>query len=225
MQATDQGVIIRTHPVTETSLIAQWLSRDHGLLSTIAKGARKPKSLFSGKLDLFFQADFAYRPSRRSDLHTLQEVNLIDTHASLREDLETLRRVVYASKLITLTAEPDTPIPGLHQLFIDLLNQRLGPLEQPWSVLLFELLLLQDQGLAPDLKHPRLSPGSSKLIATVLSVPARAVPRIVPSAAQHDEIAAFLGAIITSHAGTLPKGRQAALAPKAPPAPNRPTPK
>ena len=32
----------------------------NGRISTVAKGARRPKSPFAGKLDLFYEADFSY---------------------------------------------------------------------------------------------------------------------------------------------------------------------
>ena len=51
-----QGTIIRRIPLTESSMIVTWCTKDHGLLKTVAKGARRPKSQFSGKLDLFYEA-------------------------------------------------------------------------------------------------------------------------------------------------------------------------
>jgi DNA repair protein RecO (recombination protein O) len=60
------GLILRTRPFTETSLIVQWLTADFGRLSTIAKGARRTKSPFAGKLDLYYLAEFSFVRSRRS---------------------------------------------------------------------------------------------------------------------------------------------------------------
>ena len=70
------GLILRIRPLTETSLIVQWLTPDLGRVSTVAKGARRPKSPFRGKLDLFYAADFSFQRSRRSELHNLREVVL-----------------------------------------------------------------------------------------------------------------------------------------------------
>ena len=78
------GLILRTRPLTETSLIVQWLTPEFGRISTVAKGARRPKSPFAGKLDLFYLADFSFTRSRRSELHALREVGLRETHRNLR---------------------------------------------------------------------------------------------------------------------------------------------
>ena len=70
------GIILRTRPLTETSLIVNWLTAEHGRISTVAKGARRPKSAFAGKLDLCYEAEFTFTRSRRSELHALREVSM-----------------------------------------------------------------------------------------------------------------------------------------------------
>ena len=80
------GLILRTRPLTETSLIVHWLTPDFGRIATVAKGARRAQSPFLGKLDIFYLADFSFNRSRRSDLHTLREVSLRETHGALRQD-------------------------------------------------------------------------------------------------------------------------------------------
>ena len=87
MTESTHGIILRTRPLTESSLIVHWLTPDLGRIATVAKGARRPKSPFAGKLDLFYAADFSFSRSRRSDLHTLREASLRETHGAIREDI------------------------------------------------------------------------------------------------------------------------------------------
>ena len=84
MVERSQGLILRTRPLTETSLIVHWLTPDFGRIATVAKGARRSSSPFRGKLDLFYLADLSFSRSRRSELHTLREVVLRKTHSALR---------------------------------------------------------------------------------------------------------------------------------------------
>ena len=111
MVETATGLVLRTRPLTETSLIVHWLTPSLGRLATVAKGAHRPKSPFRGKLDLFYLADFSFTRSRRSDLHVLGEVNLVGTHAPLRQDLGALQQAAYAAALIEQTTETETPLP------------------------------------------------------------------------------------------------------------------
>src|SRR6184192_315137 len=137
------GLILRTRPLTETSLIVEWLTRDLGRLSTVAKGARRPKSAFRGKLDLFYLAEFSFARSRRSDLHLLCEVSLQETHGALRRDLAALRQAAYCAALIEQTTETETPLPAVYHLFKGLLGATPTVAPQPRTIFAFELKLLR----------------------------------------------------------------------------------
>src|SRR5438034_216559 len=80
------GIILRTRPLTETSLIVHWLTPAFGRIATVAKGARRSQSPFLGKLDLFYELDFSFCRSRRTDLHTLREAKLLETRSEIRND-------------------------------------------------------------------------------------------------------------------------------------------
>src|SRR5207247_9951896 len=94
------GLILRTRPLTETSLIVHWLTSDLGRLATVARGARRPKSPFRGKLDLFYLADISFSRSLRSELHNLREVSLREAHSILRQDLGYLQQSSSAASLL-----------------------------------------------------------------------------------------------------------------------------
>jgi len=71
-----EAILIRKRNFRDTSLIVSWCTESFGCVQTVAKGARRPKSPFAGKLDLFFEAEISVVRSRKSDLHTLAEVVL-----------------------------------------------------------------------------------------------------------------------------------------------------
>ncbi len=146
MEERDSGIIIRVRPLTETSLIVQWLGHDHGLISTVAKGARKPKSTFAGKLDLYYFADFTFQRSSRSELHPLREMQLISTNEKLRRDLMWLNQAAYASALIEQTAERETPVPEQYELLKDFLERLPDSPAAASMVITFEADLLEMLG-------------------------------------------------------------------------------
>src|SRR5664280_1387224 len=136
------GLILRTRLLTETSLIVHWLTPDFGRIATVAKGARRAQSPFLGKLDLFYLADFSFSRSRRSDLHTLREVSLRETHGALRQDLCRLRQAAYATSFVEQATETETPLPAVFQLMREFLVCLCGQKSAPQIVLAFELKLL-----------------------------------------------------------------------------------
>jgi len=202
-----QGLILRTRPLSETSLIVQWLTPDAGRIATVAKGARRSNSPFRGKLDLFYLADFSFSRSRRSDLHTLREVLLLDTHTRLREELGYLQQVCYCAALIEQTTETETPLPTVFKLMKDLLNHL--PTRPPLSAttFTFEIKLLVELGLKPDLSKSKLTPGSKQIVSTLSTNDWPAVSRLKLSEAQVTELRQFLHGFLIFHLGRIPKGR------------------
>jgi DNA repair protein RecO (recombination protein O) len=211
MIETASGVVLRTWPLTETSLIVHWLTPAFGRLATVAKGARRPKSAFHGKLDLFYLADFSFSRSRRSELHTLREVQLRDTHNILRQELSCLRQASYCAGLIEQSTETETPIPSLFALLRELLGHLPAQPARPESLFAFELKLLQDLGLQPDLEQSRLVPGTKELVKAMTRSDWPDIGRLRASPAQVNELRQFLHGFLIFHLGKIPSGREAAL--------------
>jgi DNA repair protein RecO (recombination protein O) len=213
MIETATGLVVRTRLLTETSLIVHWLTPGFGRLATVAKGALRPKSPFRGKLDLFYLADFSFSRSRRSDLHTLREVSLSETHPALRRELACLRQASYGAALIVQTTETETPLPAVFDLMLGLLRclGACGP--QPRVLFAFELRLLAELGLKPDLEQSRLNPGTKLLVQALAEQEWERLARLNPSSAQVAELRRFLHGYLIYHLGRIPKGRDAALAP------------
>ena|SRR5439155_7526135 len=145
-----RGLIIRVLPLTETSLILDWLTADFGRISTAAKGARRHKSPFHGKLDLFYLADFSFVRSARSELHTIREVKVIETHPSLRKDVHALQQAAYCARLLVQATEKETPLPELFELMISTVARISQGPPNPKTVIEFEVSLLTELGLTPD---------------------------------------------------------------------------
>ena len=61
---TTRALLLRKTKLTETSLIVTWFTASFGLIKTVAKGARNPKSKFAGGLDLFFDCEIQFSRSR-----------------------------------------------------------------------------------------------------------------------------------------------------------------
>jgi len=77
-----------------------WCTESSGCVQTIAKGARRQKSPFAGKLDLFFEAEISIVRSRKSDLHTLAEVVLKNPFAGIRSNYLRTQTAAYFVELV-----------------------------------------------------------------------------------------------------------------------------
>jgi len=211
MIETATGLVFRTRLLTETSLIVQWLTPDLGRLATVAKGARRAKSSFRGKLDLFYLADFSFSRSSRSELHNLREVSLRETYSGLRKDLDLLHQASYCVALIERATETETPLPQVFELMVGLLRHLLSHPPQPQTVFSFELKLLADLGLSPDMAKSQLNPGTRQIVKALTESDWPVIARLKPSNEQLRELQQFLHGFLQYHLGSVLKGRAGAL--------------
>jgi len=107
------GTLIRLTKLTDTSWIVHWFTAGHGLIKTVAKGARSPKSPFAGKLDLFFDAEITWAKARSGELHGLREVAVTRTREPIRGDYNAMLLSGYWCRLLELLIERDHPEPEL----------------------------------------------------------------------------------------------------------------
>jgi DNA repair protein RecO (recombination protein O) len=205
------GVILRTRRLTETSLIVHWLTPNLGRLATVAKGAFRPKSPFRGKLDLFYLADFSFLRSRRSELHTLREVSIRETHPAIRRELGRVQQASYAAALVEQVTELETPLPEIFELVQGLFHALTETSPQSHLIFAFELKLLEELGLEPDLNKSHLTPGSREIVKMLRRQDWSSISKLKTSAAQANELSQFLHGFLIFHLGKILSGRFAAL--------------
>ncbi|MCL5098808.1 MAG: DNA repair protein RecO [Candidatus Omnitrophica bacterium] len=205
------GLIVRTRPLTDTSLIVHWLTPDFGRLATVAKGARRPKSPFAGKLDLFFLADFSFRLSRRSDLHLLCEATVRETYSFLRRELAYLQQAAYCAALIEQTTEPQTPLPALFTLLNDFLDFLPTLAPQSLPVFAFEMKFLAESGLQPNLREASLGDDARQVLDTISRADWPRLRDVNLNSDEFSEINGFLRDFLASNLDRIPSGREAAV--------------
>ncbi len=145
-----RAILLRKIPLTDTSLIVSWCCGELGLIKTAAKGARRPGSPLAGQLDLFYEVEIEFITAKRGDLHTLREASVINYRHGLQASYLRVVAASYFVKLIELVAEPDTPIPALHQLLERALNWLCDHEPNLKGVLHFEKELAKALGLYSD---------------------------------------------------------------------------
>ncbi|MGC8742501.1 MAG: DNA repair protein RecO [Verrucomicrobiia bacterium] len=142
----DEGFVIKKYPFSETSLIIHWLTKNSGLISTIARGVFRQNSKFYGRIDLFYCANIEFKKSQKSDLYSLKEVDLIDACFWIRENISALHKASYAAILIEKIIPKNTPIPHIFALFSTFLNYLKNHSDSFAPVLWLETKLLIESG-------------------------------------------------------------------------------
>ena len=82
----DQAVVLRTQKLGEADRIVTMLSRRHGKVRAVAKGVRRTKSRWGGRLEPFVHVDVQNYQGRELDVVTQAEI--VDAFAAMMGDYE-----------------------------------------------------------------------------------------------------------------------------------------
>jgi DNA repair protein RecO (recombination protein O) len=149
-----EAIVLRSIRYGEADRILHLYSRTRGRLGAIAKGARKPKSRFGGRLEPFFRLDLILHEGR-SDLLTVTGVATIDGYPRLRSSgpaLSAGARACDAVLRLLDSAEPNLPAYNLLCRYLALLDDPTDARGSSLEVALsFRLKLALAAGFAPEL--------------------------------------------------------------------------
>ncbi|MGA7229177.1 MAG: DNA repair protein RecO [Acidimicrobiia bacterium] len=145
----DQGIVLRSYPFGDADRVVVLLSPNNGKIRTVAKGIRKTKSRFGGRLEPFTHVDLVLYEGRNLDTNT--QVAVIEPFPHLRNDLEAVMAAATMVEAADAVAQEDE---SSMRLFL-LLHRGLRALEtgQRGSdfITSFLLKLADVVGVAPSL--------------------------------------------------------------------------
>src|SRR5690349_12606647 len=147
-----EAIVLRSIRYGEADRVLHLYTPDRGRLSAIAKGVRKTKSRFGGRLEPYFRLDLVLYEGR-SDLMTVTSAETVAAHPRLREDARSLDGAARACEAVGRVFDDGEPHAGVFHL----LANQLALLDADPArgtragALAFRLKLLLAAGFAPHL--------------------------------------------------------------------------
>jgi len=154
---TEQAICIRQWDFSETSQTVSLFGRDTGVFRGIAKGSRRPKSNFSGGLDLLTLGDVVsiIKPGR--DLATITEWGLHKVWWRIRRDAAANRVAYFMAECTSRMLNQHDPHPGVFDALVHGLDRLEGGSNHDIVLARFLWILLVESGYKPELS---VSPGN-----------------------------------------------------------------
>lgn len=141
------GFVLHTQPYKETSLIVDVFTQEYGRIALVAKGAKRPSSKWRGILQSFHPLSISW--SGKSELRTLTGAEWVGGMPPLEKSA--LLCGFYLNEVLQHLIAREDPFPTLFSHYM----QALGALTQAEDAAIalrkFELVLLQETGVAGDL--------------------------------------------------------------------------
>jgi DNA repair protein RecO (recombination protein O) len=99
----DEGIVLKTIKLGEADRIVTLFTRNNGLVRAVAKGVRKTKSRFGGRLEPFTQVDLMIYRGRNLD--TITSVHILESFSAVKVDLDRLVRAAALAEAVEKISE------------------------------------------------------------------------------------------------------------------------
>ncbi|MEC9047509.1 MAG: DNA repair protein RecO [Planctomycetota bacterium] len=152
-QTTTQAIILKRRDFRESSRIVTCITREHGKITGLAKGAHRPDSPMLGRIDFLNEVDATFSADR-GGLRLLTRAKLTRERRALRQPRRFLA-AGHVAWLVDVACDEGRPDPALFDLLLGGLNllERCPLRAIPQVVIGIEVRHLDALGALPDLDH------------------------------------------------------------------------
>lgn len=162
----DKGIVLRSFDLGEADRIVTFMTEGRGKVRAVAKGIRKTKSRFGGRLEITNHVALSLYEGRSLD--TVTQVDLLDHFRSVRESLDRLDRVMPILEVVDGVTSEGRSDPRLYQMLLGALRA-ISEADAPLIVPAFFWKLLAHEGMCPEVQHCASCGSNDDLIAFELT--------------------------------------------------------
>ena len=143
----DRGMVLRTIRLGEADRIVTLMTEQHGKVRAVAKGVRRTKSKFGSRLEpLSHVALLGWQG--RGDLDMINQVEVIDTFRTVREDLDRMSAAMSMLEVVDQIGQERHGNPRLYEMLVGAMAA-LAERDSPMVAPAFFLKVLALEGSAP----------------------------------------------------------------------------
>ncbi len=145
-----RGIVLDIRPWSRTSHVVTWLTPERGPITTLIKGAVRPKSAFLGQYDFFYTCELVYYVRARGDLHAVRESFPIHTREYMRGMFRTTALASYGAYLVKEHCPHNSEARLWFEFLSGFLDGLRGGLDFERRLIALETGFLELAGLTPD---------------------------------------------------------------------------
>jgi DNA repair protein RecO (recombination protein O) len=152
-QERSEALVMRGVDFSETSRIVTFLTPGRGLVTCLAKGARRKNSPLTSALDTFNRVELVYYWKDSRAVQNLGEVSVLDTWRPLKADLAKGAYAAFAFEIAQRAAQENAPSEELFQALVGGLGVIAAwPGDPSVPACWLALAVLREAGLAPEMQ-------------------------------------------------------------------------
>ena len=133
-----EAINLKSSPFQEHDKLLTVFSKEKGKLSIIAKGARRLKSKFGGRCEVFAYNHLLV--AKGKNLNILSQAETIETFQRVRDDLPAFQAGAYLLRLVNVFTEIASPQPALFEVLLGCLKLLGEQVDPKVVVIIFEII-------------------------------------------------------------------------------------
>ena len=112
----DRGIVLRTYKAGESDRIIVFLTEQNGKVRAIAKGVRKTRSKFGGRLEPLSMLEIQLHRGR--DLDVVNQVETIDSTHGVFGDLDSMTEAIAVLEAVDQLVPDREPVPHMYRMLV-----------------------------------------------------------------------------------------------------------
>ncbi len=148
---SSEAIILRTYPLKETDKVVVAYTRKYGKMQGVARGSRRIRSRFSGRLEPFSWVELVAFERRNQELVSIDKVELLRGFGLAVRDYQAYLRSSYLLELLVETIPDHEANDSLFRLLLHVLPLLGSTKGSGLASLYFQIWHLKLAGLLPDL--------------------------------------------------------------------------
>jgi DNA repair protein RecO (recombination protein O) len=143
------AIVLSKRDFRETSVIANFYTRDFGKMTGLLKGLRTEPAKFASSVEPFSYNEIVFYQKRNSALHLVSQCDLKEDFYNLKKDLPKLSLCSLIMELVSEIMPPEDKNESVFDLILDTLKE-IDSNNNPYKVtLLFKIKILALSGFKP----------------------------------------------------------------------------
>ncbi|MFC1490037.1 DNA repair protein RecO [Candidatus Latescibacterota bacterium] len=146
-----RAIVSKTMKMSNSSKLATLITEDHGLVKVVAKGARRPKSVFGASLEPITLINCIYYYKEHRELQTISSTDIIEPYSDIKSDIFMVSIASCIVEIAQSHTALEDPEAGTFDLAMESLNglSHSRPKDAEKHLWRFVLRLLEAAGYSP----------------------------------------------------------------------------
>ncbi|MFH1458119.1 MAG: DNA repair protein RecO [Candidatus Omnitrophota bacterium] len=144
-----EAIVLSRRDFRETSLIANFYSREFGKMSGLCKGIRTEPAKFASTLEPFSLNEIIFYKKRNSELHLVAQADLTDSFDEVRKDIVKISTASLMMELLSVLMPVEDKNEEVFHLALTCLQELKNPTNTEKIMTIFKIKMLVLSGFKP----------------------------------------------------------------------------